>query len=281
MLLIRCHGRCIDGKYRRGRQGLKNESLYRATEPASGHPPISSLRPRAHVRVFACRRAAVDPEAARGLRTGCDAPLQSVRPGRSACLNLHVRLPALSQPGLPRLLRRPQKEGEAPVRNPITGISGCTRRERPRRRRASEQRDELAAFHSITSSARANSEGGISRPKIRRGSIAIPGGDPSSPRLVVPASELFLLKRLARLLRGRIEVKDLVVGAGSDPGSGRHVAVAAEGDAAVVETDRQAIAARQFVDRDTAAVAIDHAVCGLFPKAIAAGRQRALVAAAL
>ena len=55
---------------------------------------------------------------------------------------------------------------------------------------------------------------------MRRGSIAIPGGDPSSPRLViVPASELFLLKRLARLLRGRIEVKDLVVGAGSDPPS--------------------------------------------------------------
>src|SRR5262249_19700599 len=166
--------------------------------------------------------------------------------GGSGCLILPVGLPALSQPGLPRLLRRPQKEGEAPLRNPITGISGCTRRERPRRCRAAEQRDELAAsVHSITSSARANSEGGISRPKIRRGSIAIPGGDPSSPRLVVPASELFLLKRLARLLRGRIEVKDLVVGAGSDPGSGRHVAVAAEGDAAVVETDRQAIAARQ------------------------------------
>ena len=137
------------------------------------------------------------------------------------------------------------------------------------------------ARYSITSSARANREGGISRPKIRRGSIAIPGGVPSSPRIVVPASELFLLKRLARLLRGRIEVKDLVVGAGSDPGSGRHVAVAAEGDAAVVETDRQAIAARQFVDRDTAAVTIDHAVCGLFPKAIAAGRQRACCRGAL
>src|SRR5262249_52601796 len=37
------------------------------------------------------------------------------------------------------------------------------RRERPRRR-AAEQRDELAAFHSITSSARASSVGGISRP---------------------------------------------------------------------------------------------------------------------
>ena len=38
------------------------------------------------------------------------------------------------------------------------------RRERPRRRRAAEQRDELAAPHSITSSARASSVGGTSRP---------------------------------------------------------------------------------------------------------------------
>src|SRR5262245_6850778 len=104
---------------------------------------------------------------------------------------------------------------------------------------------------------------------------------PSSLRFVAPASELFLLKHLARLLRGRIEVKDLVIGAGRDPGSGRRVAVAAEGNAAAVEADREAVAARQFVDRDTAAVAIDHAVCGVFPKAIAAGRQHALVAAAL
>src|SRR5262249_47705842 len=42
------------------------------------------------------------------------------------------------------------------------------RRQRPRRRRAAEQRDELAALHrcnhSITSSARASSVGGTSRP---------------------------------------------------------------------------------------------------------------------
>src|SRR5262249_314695 len=37
-------------------------------------------------------------------------------------------------------------------------------RERPGRRRAAEQRDELAAPHSITSSARASSVGGTSRP---------------------------------------------------------------------------------------------------------------------
>src|SRR5262245_38766330 len=44
----------------------------------------------AHVRVFACRRAAMNPETTRGLRTGCDATLQSVHPGRSACVSLHV-----------------------------------------------------------------------------------------------------------------------------------------------------------------------------------------------
>src|SRR5262249_16097630 len=38
------------------------------------------------------------------------------------------------------------------------------RRERPRHRRAAEQRDELAPLHSITSSARARSVGGTSRP---------------------------------------------------------------------------------------------------------------------
>src|SRR5262249_1483098 len=39
-----------------------------------------------------------------------------------------------------------------------------TRHERPRCRRAAEHRDELAAFHSITSSARASSVGGTCRP---------------------------------------------------------------------------------------------------------------------
>ena len=39
------------------------------------------------------------------------------------------------------------------------------RRERPRSRRAAEQRDELAALHSITSSARASSDGGTVEPE--------------------------------------------------------------------------------------------------------------------
>src|SRR5262245_2830926 len=37
-------------------------------------------------------------------------------------------------------------------------------RQRPRRRRAAEQRDEVAPLHSITSSARASSVGGMVRP---------------------------------------------------------------------------------------------------------------------
>jgi hypothetical protein len=44
----------------------------------------------------------------------------------------------------------------------------CARRKRPRYGRAADKRDELAAFHSIISSARARSEGGISRPSALR-----------------------------------------------------------------------------------------------------------------
>ena len=40
------------------------------------------------------------------------------------------------------------------------------RRERPHRRRAAEQRDEVAAVHSITSSAMASSLSGIWRPSV-------------------------------------------------------------------------------------------------------------------
>src|SRR5262249_21512010 len=40
------------------------------------------------------------------------------------------------------------------------------RRDRPRRRRAAEQRDELAALHSITSSAATSSLSGTMRPSI-------------------------------------------------------------------------------------------------------------------
>src|SRR5262252_8187437 len=40
----------------------------------------------------------------------------------------------------------------------------CARRQRPRSHRAAEQRDELAALHSITSSARCRNGSGMLRP---------------------------------------------------------------------------------------------------------------------
>ena len=60
--------------------------------------------------------------------------------------------------------------------------------ERPRSRRSAEQRDELAPLHSITSSARASSDGGTSRPSAfavlrlvtnRTSSIARPADRPA------------------------------------------------------------------------------------------------------
>jgi hypothetical protein len=53
------------------------------------------------------------------------------------------------------------------LRKPITGTAACCgRHERPRGCRAADERDELAAFHSITSSARASNVAGTSRPRI-------------------------------------------------------------------------------------------------------------------
>jgi hypothetical protein len=52
-------------------------------------------------------------------------------------------------------------------RPPYPGGLLRARRDRPRRR-AAEERDELAALHSITSSARAMSVGGTSRPSLWR-----------------------------------------------------------------------------------------------------------------
>src|SRR5262249_49858115 len=52
------------------------------------------------------------------------------------------------------------QEADAPHALRLLGA----RRERPRNRRAAEQRDELATLHSITSSARASRVGGTSMP---------------------------------------------------------------------------------------------------------------------
>src|SRR5262249_53703580 len=79
---------------------------------------------------------------------------------------------------LGRTPRQPRRSafnsGDVGLRNPITGIAG-PRHHRPRRR--TEYSNELAPFHSITSSARARREGGTSSPSIfgrpahERGSI--------------------------------------------------------------------------------------------------------------
>ena len=65
--------------------------------------------------------------------------------------------------GLPFRIVRGQRHEHADAPHPLALLRA--RRERPRRR-AAEERDELAALHSITSSARASSEGGTVRPSI-------------------------------------------------------------------------------------------------------------------
>ena len=45
-------------------------------------------------------------------------------------------------------------------------LGSRARRKRPRYRRAAEQRDELAPFHSITSSARNRNDSGIVSPSV-------------------------------------------------------------------------------------------------------------------
>jgi len=54
--------------------------------------------------------------------------------------------------------------GDAGLRNPITGIGGCCALAVSGHADATEQRDELASLHSITSSARASNVGGTSSP---------------------------------------------------------------------------------------------------------------------
>jgi len=87
------------------------------------------------------------------LRVAADSPtrlLQSLKKG--------------SEPRLPLRIFGREIHEHANSSHPAGGLLR-PRRERPRRRRAAEQRDELAAdHHSITSSARASTVGGTSRP---------------------------------------------------------------------------------------------------------------------
>src|SRR5262249_55148563 len=74
-----------------------------------------------------------------------------------------VRVTERAHPIAQAFERRPRLIGEnADAPNPVALLR--TRRERPGRRRAAEQRDELATCHSITSAARASSLSGTSRP---------------------------------------------------------------------------------------------------------------------
>src|SRR5215469_17456528 len=105
--------------------GNAHHTINTAADPRRCGPACSC----ADICNFTRGCAAVDAEATHRLRTRRDAALQSVRPGRSACLSLHVPLPTLPQRRLPRrILQRPEKEAEAPLRSPITGIAACCAR---------------------------------------------------------------------------------------------------------------------------------------------------------
>src|SRR5262249_14075575 len=87
------------------------------------------------------------------LHVAADRPaqlLQTLQERRAACW----------RNGFPRRLAH--EHADAPHALPLLR----PRRERPPNRRAAEQRDDIAAVHSITSSARASSVGGTSRPSI-------------------------------------------------------------------------------------------------------------------
>ena len=73
--------------------------------------------------------------------------------------------PVSFTPSRKAAIRLAYPAGDALLRNPITGIAdGCAfAPDRPRRRCAAEQRDELAPPHSMTSVASASTVGGIVR----------------------------------------------------------------------------------------------------------------------
>src|SRR5262249_26231007 len=94
--------------------------------------------------------------------------------GGPAIVNLHVAavgpaqflqpLHERSEACLPFRIVCGEGHEHADATHPLALLRTC--RERPRPRRTAEQRYELAAFHSITSSARASSAGGTSRPSV-------------------------------------------------------------------------------------------------------------------
>src|SRR5205823_1162184 len=65
------------------------------TKPPADYSRCGASGPLAHVRVIARRRAAMDPAATRGLRTGRDAALPAVHLRHWPCQIMHVPLPSL------------------------------------------------------------------------------------------------------------------------------------------------------------------------------------------
>ena len=141
---------------------------------ATGLLPVTNTIGTVAVAVLAARAAATPPGVAmtvtgRFTRSAANfgsRPTFAVRP---AVFDRHVA--ALGVASFTQALCEIRRtyfafaSGEPGWRNPITGIAGLLRprRQRPHRR-AAQQRDELAASHSITSSARASSDGGTVTP---------------------------------------------------------------------------------------------------------------------
>ena len=91
-----------------------------------------------------------------------------------------------------RLFRPQRKQGDTEAAHPVALL--CARRERPRRRRAAEQRDERAAFHSIISSASNCNELGTSMPSSLAVCALMPLERPwiiSSGSISVPAAAAY------------------------------------------------------------------------------------------
>src|SRR5262245_27611580 len=101
----------------------------------------------AHALGIVGAQAVVDPHVLADSPAQCLQPLQESR---------ETSLPF-------RVVRRQGAEHPDPP-HPLRLLRSC--RERPRRSRATEQRDEVATLHSITSSAATSSLSGTARPSI-------------------------------------------------------------------------------------------------------------------
>src|SRR5262249_41952285 len=99
---------------------------------------------------------------------GCEVTqlLDALRPAELDDNALALDVAEIAQPRPQRfhLARSRGSGGEMQIPDPSNLCRLRARRKRPHRRRAAEQRDELPTLHSITSSARASTVAGTSRP---------------------------------------------------------------------------------------------------------------------